>query len=127
VIWWAFIVDSPHLAVRWLPSGRRHVFLARHLASTPEGEVWQVVDPRHDSLRTELVLQDRDLVAQNVADGAVAVALPVRADGRPYWRGWMTCVGLVKYATGLRWPLVWTPGQLIARAEREGFEVRRPC
>jgi hypothetical protein len=127
LIWWAFIVDSPHFAVWWLPRGKRHVSYARHLATTPEGEVWLVLDPTNHQLLTPLLLQDSDLVGDMVASGAIAVALPDRGDGKHYWRGLMTCVAMGKFLAGLRWPLVLTPSGLIRRAIREGFEVRYPC
>ena len=129
--WWAFVCDVPRgsspaaWAVGWLPRGRRHVWLARQLPVESGPEVWLVLDPSAHCLRLDVAISENGYVDERVAAGATAVHLGDRADpARAYLRGWMTCVAVAKYAAGVRWPMVWTPGGLIRRAKREGMEVR---
>ena len=132
--WWVFVQDVPRGSspmawlVAWLPKGHRHLSLAQRVddGSAEDRELWLVIDPASTGLFAQVALTPPGFVAHNVARGMTAVRLPIRHDGRPYARGWMTCVAVAKYVCGLRWPLVQTPGGIIRRAEREGFEVIRP-
>lgn len=129
--WWAFVCDVPRgsspaaWVVSWLPVGRRHVWLARRVDDGSGPEIWITLDPSASALRTAVAVSQYGYVSERVRAGAVAIRLGDGADPtRAYFRGWMTCVAVAKYAAGLRWPLVLTPGGLIRRAKREGMEVR---
>ena len=130
--WWAFAQDVPKGStpaawlVAWLPTGRRHLWLAREIAPG----WWQVVNPT--STHFALPVEDAacvhgDFVGTMVRRGMFAARVGCWIDTRRPWvRGWLTCVAVAKMTTGARWLTVQTPGGFIRRAEREGFEVRRP-
>lgn len=131
---WAIIEDVPPRStvawwiVAWLPKGMRHIYVVELVGPNDQGQVWAVLNPAACGFDFALLLTDGHLAFHAVTQGKTAVRLPVLRNYRlPYFRGWMTCTAVVKYLSGLRWPMVWTPGQLIRRCEREGFEVRRPC
>jgi len=131
--WWLVVAqDVPRGSspaswlVAWLPVGHRHVWLAQEVAPG----FWLTAS----ALATHFVMrieaedgQTLGMVPSITAKGMTAARVGHWIDTRrPWFRGPLSCVAVAKMVTGARWFWVWTPGQFIRRAEREGFEVIRP-
>lgn len=130
--WWLIVQDVPpgsspaSWLVGWLPVGHRHVWALRE----EQPGWWLIVDAMATRMRCEVEWVGEatadEIIAGQVAKGRTAIRVRRTVDeSKPWVRGWLTCVSVVKGLCGIRAWWVLTPAQLIRWAEARGCEVRR--